>query len=146
MGIPPDQYDLGIPVYWPYHAFLMSAGFILLLSGFVVMRYHKTSNWYKSHMVLESAGGILVIAGLSVSIMMIYFSGAPHLRYLHDLLGIGTIILIMSTILIGFLMNRTSRGRMGIRTIHRWLGGISIALVAVNILLGISMMTMVLAQ
>ena len=41
MGVLPDQYDLGIPVYWPYHAFLMSAGFVLLLSGFVVMRFHK---------------------------------------------------------------------------------------------------------
>ena len=146
MGIPPDQYDLGIPVYWPYHAFLMSAGFILLLSGFVVMRFHRTSHWYKSHMILESAGGTLTIAGLFVSITMVSLSGSPHLRYTHDLLGMVTIILIMGTLLIGFLMNRSFKGKAGVRTTHRWLGRISIALVAVNILLGISMMTMVLAQ
>ena len=146
MGILPDQYDLGIPVYWPYHAFLMSAGFILLISGFVVMRFHKTSNWYKSHLILESAGGILAIAGLFVSITMVTLSGAPHLRYTHDLLGMVTIILISCTLLLGYLMNRLFRSRSGVRTVHRWLGRISIALVAVNILLGISMMTMVLAQ
>ena len=146
MGIAPDQYDLGIPVYWPYHAFLMSAGFILLLSGFVVMRFHKTSHWYKSHRLLESAGGTLAIAGLFVSITMVSLSGAPHLRYIHDLLGMITIILIISTLIIGFLLNRTFKGRPGIRTTHRWLGGISIAFVAVNIFLGISMMTVVLAQ
>ena len=146
MGVPPDQYDEGIPVYWPYHAFLMSTGFILLVSGFMVMRFHKTSHWFKSHMYLQSAGGTLAIAGLVTSITMVSISGAPHFRYSHDILGMVTIILIMSTLLIGYLMNRTFEGKPGIRTIHRWLGGISISLVAVNILLGISMMTMVLAQ
>jgi hypothetical protein len=145
MGIPPDRYDLGIPVYWPYHALLMSTGFILLLSGFIVMRFHRTSNWYKSHMILESTGGTLAIAGLFVSITMVSISGAPHLRYIHDILGMVTIVLIMSTLLIGFFMNRSFKAKKGIRTTHRWLGRTSIALVAVNILLGLSMMTMVLA-
>ena len=146
MGVPPDQYDEGIPVYWPYHAFLMSTGFILLVSGFVVMRFHKTSQWFKTHMYLQTAGGTLAVAGLVTSITMVSISGAPHFRYTHDLLGMATIIMIMSALSIGFLLNRTFKGRPGVRTIHRWLGGISIALVAVNILLGISMMTMVLAQ
>jgi len=146
MGIAPDQYDLGIPVYWPYHAFLMSTGFILLASGFVVMRFHKTSHWFKSHMYLQSVGGTLAIAGLITSITMVSISGAPHIRYTHDLLGMVTVIMIISTLMIGFLLTRTFKGRPGIRTTHRWLGGISIALVAVNILLGVSMMTMVLAQ
>jgi hypothetical protein len=146
MGIAPDQYDLGIPVFWPYHAVLMSSGFILLLSGFVVTRFHKTSGWYRSHRILESVGGVLVIAGLVVSITMITISGAPHLRYTHDLLGIITIILILCTLLLGYLMTGFFRGMGEIRTIHRWLGGISIVLVAANIVLGISMMTMVLAQ
>jgi len=146
MGIAPDQYDLGISVFWPYHAVLMSSGFMLLLSGFVVMRFHKTSSWYRSHRILESVGGVLVIAGLVISITMITISGAPHLRYTHDLLGIITIILILVTLLLGYLMTGLLRGREERRTTHRWQGGISIVLIGVNIVLGISMMTMVLAQ
>jgi hypothetical protein len=146
MGIAPDRYDQGIPVYWPYHAFLMSTGFILLLSGFVVMQFHKTSNWYKSHRILESLGGTLAIAGLFTSITMVTLSGAPHLRYRHDLLGMVTIILILCTFLVGYSISRISGAGTGIRTAHRWMGGTSIALVAVNIYLGLSMMTMVLAQ
>jgi hypothetical protein len=146
MGVLPDQYDLGIPVYWPYHAFLMSAGFILLLWGFVVMRFHKTSDWYKSHLILESAGGALAVTGIFVSVTMVFLSGAPHLRYAHDILGAVTIILIVCTLLLGFLMTRKLKGKRGIRSVHRWLGRISIVLVAANILLGISMMTTVLAQ
>lgn len=146
MGVLPDQYDLGIPVYWPYHAFLMSAGFLLLLSGFVVMHFRRTSNRFKLHMILEAAGGTLAVAGIFVSITMVTLSGAPHLRYAHDILGAVTIILILFTLLVGYLMNRRLKGRAWIRSVHRWMGGISITLVAVNIVLGISMMTTVLAQ
>ena len=146
MGVPADQYDKGIPVYWPYHALFMSTGFILLLSGFVVMRFHKTPHWFKSHMILQSAGGVLAIAGLVTSITMVTISGAPHLRYTHDLFGMVTILLIVSTLLIGYAMNMTSRVKSEIRTAHRWLGRTSIVCVAINIVLGISMMTMVLAQ
>ncbi len=146
MGIPADQYDKGIPVYWPFHAFLMSTGFILLLSGFVVMRFHKTSHWFKSHKILQTAGGTLTIAGLFVSVTMVSVSGAPHIRYSHDLLGMVTIILITSTLIIGYFMIKTSWGGGGIRTTHRWLGRTSIALVAINIFLGLFMMTMGLAQ
>ena len=77
---------------------------------------------------------------------MVSISGAPHFRYAHDILGVGTIILISCTLLPGYLINRVLKGKAGVRTTHRWLGGISIALVAINILLGVSMMTMVLAQ
>ncbi len=146
MGIAADQYDKGIPVYWPYHALLMSTGFILLLSGFVVIRFHKTSHWFKSHKILQSAGGTLAIAGLFTSITMVTVSGAPHLRYSHDLFGMVTIILIAGTLLIGYALSRTSRAKNEIRTAHRWLGRTSIAFVAINIVLGVSMMTMVLAQ
>jgi hypothetical protein len=147
MGLPPDQYDLGIPVYWPYHAFLMTAGFALFLGGFVVMRAHKTSNWYKSHMALQTAGGIAVISGISISTFMVALSGAPHLRYSHDMLGAGTILLIVCTLMLGYIVYKKNPDRESrLRTTHRWSGYTSIALVAVNIALGISMMTMVLAQ
>ena len=124
----------------------MAAGFILLLSGFVVMRYHKTSNRYKSHVILESAGGVVTIACLIVSSIMVAISGDPHFRYIHDILGMVTIILILCALLLGYPINRLFKGQWEVRTTHRWLGRISIALVAVSIILGISMMTMVLAQ
>jgi hypothetical protein len=147
MGVAPDQYDQGIPVYWPYHASLMTAGFVLFLGGFVVMRARKTSNWYRSHLALQTAGGIAVIAGISISTFMVALSGAPQFRYSHDILGAGTILLIVFTLALGYLVYKTNPGRTSqIRTTHRWIGYTSIALVAVNIVLGISMMTMVLAQ
>jgi len=146
MGLPPDQYDQGIPVYWPYHAILMSAGFVLFLGGFVVMRAHKTSNWYKSHLALQSTGGVMAIGGISISTFMVALSGAPHLRYSHDLLGAVTILLIACTLVLGYYIYKNPGLTAQTRTTHRWMGYSAIALVAVNIALGISMMTAVLAQ
>lgn len=146
MGISLDHYDLGIPVYWPFHAFLMSTGFVLLLSGLVVMRSHKTSNWYRSHMILQSMGGIFAIGGIVISFFMVSLSGVPHLRYTHGILGVSTIILIAGMLLLGYQIYKNPTTQAKIRTTHRWVGLTSIALVAVNILLGLSMMTTVLAQ
>jgi hypothetical protein len=146
MGLPPDQYDQGIPVYWPYHAFLMSTGFVLFLGGIAVMRTHKTSDWYKSHLALQSTGGVMVIGGTAISTFMVALSGAPQFRYSHDLLGAGTILLIACTLVLGYFIYKNPGITANVRTTHRWMGYSAIALVAVNIALGISMMTTVLAQ
>ncbi len=146
MGLPPDQYDKGIPVYWPYHAGLMSAGLLFLLAGFIVMHYHRTVSWYRSHMILQSAGGTLAIAGLVSSYSMVAISGAPHFRYLHDILGIITVLIIISMIVLGFAVNGPFRENTHARTTHRWIGRFAIILVIVNIVLGVTMMSMVLAQ
>src|SRR5512138_1007485 len=98
MGLPPDQYDQGIPVYWPFHAGLMTTGFFLLVTGFVVMHYHRTARWYRSHMILQSSGGMLALAGLGTSFSMVAISGAPHFRYIHDSLGLAMILILSGLI------------------------------------------------
>lgn len=112
MGVAPDQYDKGIPVYWPVHAGLMLTGFILLLTGFMVMRYHKTPRGYRSHMILQSAGGTLAIGGLVTSFAMVSISGVPHFRYSHDLLGIGTILVLIGLLLLGYAITRKFSGKL----------------------------------
>jgi len=146
MGIPPDQYDKGIPVFWPFHALFMSAGLVLLLSGAVIMRYHKTKNWYRSHALVQEVGGFSLITGLIIGFFMVARSGTTHLRYLHGILGAGTILIIMGTLIIGYSITHASHVKAWIRKIHRVIGGVAIGLVVINILLGISMMNMVLAQ
>lgn len=145
MGITPDQYDKGIPVYWPYHAALMSAGFILLLYGSLVIHFGTKPERFKLHRMLQTAGAGCILAGLVVAVFMISLSAAPHVRYIHDQIGVGVILLIMVTLILGYYINR-SVAKQGTRKTHRWIGWTSIALMVMNIILGISMMAMVLAQ
>lgn len=146
MGIAPDQYDQGIPVYWPLHAILMSAGFILFMTGLVVMRYRKTADWFRTHRLLQTCGSVIFIAGLVTGYAMVSISESPHFRFFHGILGISTIILIVGTLLLGYFIGRSPETPHHLRTLHHLLGYLVIGLVLVNIVLGISMMGAVLAQ
>ncbi len=146
MGVAPDQYDQGIPVYWPYHAAFMTTGIVLFLGGFVVMRFHLTGSWYRNHQRLQEVGALAVVAALAIGIYMVQVSAAPHLRELHGYLGGGTIVLILATLGLGLAIVRDPGIGKPARRAHRWMGGTAIALVALNVALGLSMMPSILAQ
>ncbi len=140
----PGHFNQGIPVYWPYHVFFMSLGFILLAAGFVVVRFRKTGNWYKTHMILETAGGGCIIAGLFIAVYMVTLSGLPHFRNIHEILGaiIGTLLII--TIILGYFIKRVNKGRKLTRMSHHWLGRISLSLITINIILGFFFLSLIL--
>jgi hypothetical protein len=146
MGVAPDQFDLGIPVYWPYHAALMSTGLVLLLSGAVAMRYHRTRHWFKNHQRLQALGGVAAVSGLSVGLYMVHLSAAPHLHGVHVLLGAGTIATILATLGLGIVITRTPGAGTRTRRAHHLMGWTVIGLVVANIALGLSMLPSVLAQ
>lgn len=145
MGVAPDQYDQGIPVSWPYHAFLMSAGFVCLVSGSLVQRFSRRPERFRIHRQLQLAGAGAVLAGLAVAVFMVSLSAAPHVRYLHDQPGAGIILLMLIAVALGFSIARRP-AEPAARTGHRFTGWIAVGLMAVNIIPGITMMAMVLAQ
>jgi hypothetical protein len=146
MGVAPDQFDQGIPVYWPYHAALMSTGLVLLVSGAIVMRYHRTRSWFKNHRRLQALGGLAAVSGLSVGLYMVRLSEAPHLHGVHDVLGAGTIAVILATLGLGVVIARTPGASRRTRQVHHVMGWAVIGLVAANIALGLAMLPSVLAQ
>jgi|SRR5208337_335616 len=136
----------GIPEYWPYHALLMSVGLILFIAGLITARYHKTRNWYKTHMILEVTGGACMIAGLVVGVYMVTLSGFPQLFNIHEKLGVAIGALVIIAIIIGYFIKRVKRSKTAIRFSHRWLGGIIIALMVINIILGIYYLSRILGR
>jgi hypothetical protein len=146
LGVAPDQFDKGIPVYWPYHATTMSVGLVLLLSGAIVMRYHRTHRWFQNHRRLQAVGGLAAVLGLSVGLYMINLSAAPHLHGVHDILGAGTIAVIFGTLGLGVVMTRPHGASKRTRRVHHLMGWAAIGLVTANIALGLAMLPSVLAQ
>jgi hypothetical protein len=140
------QFSQGIPVYWPYHAFLMATGFILLLAGFIVARYHKTQNWYKTHAFLQICGGACIIAGIAVGVYMVTLSGLPSLRNIHEVFGIITGLLVIIALVLGYSVRRVHTAKNVVRTSHRWVGRITIALMAVTIVLGLYFLSLILRR
>ncbi|HVP96377.1 hypothetical protein [Methanoregula sp.] len=140
------QFSQGIPVYWPYHAGLMLTGFILLLTGFLVARYHKTGNWYRSHAILQTCGASCIIAGIAVGVYMVALSGFPPLRNIHEILGVTTGLLVVLTLVVGYSIRRVKTAKGGVRTGHRWLGRIAICLMVVTIIFGIYFLSLLLGR
>ncbi len=145
-GAGAGHFDQGITVYWPYHASLMATGFILLFSGFIVARYHKTKNWYKTHALLQVCGGACIIAGMAVGVYMVTLSGFPPLRNIHEILGVTTVFLVIIALVLGYSVRRVHTAKTVVRISHRWLGRIVIGLMAVTIVLGIYFLSLILRR
>lgn len=138
-GAAPYQSDTGIPVWWPYHAMLMSAGTVLLVAGMVAMRLRNRPGRLATHRKLQTAGAVFMTAGLAVAVYMITVSGVPHLAVTHDQLGAVAFILVIITLVIGYCII-TPPPKIRARKIHPWAGRVAIALAVINVILGISMM------
>ena len=138
------QFDQGIPVYWPYHAMLMATGLILIVAGFIIARFYKTGNWFKTHMSLEVIGGVFIIAGLFIGIYMVALSGLVHLRNIHEVSGAIIGILLIITITLGYCVKRVRDSKNAMKVSHRWLGRISIVLLVINIGFGLWFLSIIL--
>jgi heme A synthase len=141
-----SHFGQGIPVFWPYHAGLMIAGFLLLLTGFLVARYHKTKNWSRTHAVLQVCGAACVIAGVAVGVYMVTLSGFPSLGNIHEILGVATGLLILVTLVLGYSIRRITRAKNTVRQGHRWLGRIVICLMTLTIILGVYFLSLLLGR
>ena len=131
----------GASVYsllWPFHAFFMITGFLLLLSAVIIARAgKKTGNWFKKHRILAATGVSLVVIAYIIAFSMLALSGSGHLRFPHSYTGIVILLLAVITLALGIFRNSTKAYRVQVRTVHIWLGRLLLFLMALNIILGL---------
>ncbi len=70
----------------------------------------------------------------------------PRLYHPHSIFGIVTIVLIVATLAPGISITRGHNIGTSFRQIYRYIGRISLALVAINIALGLSRLPVITAQ
>jgi hypothetical protein len=127
------------PLLWPYHAALMSLGFVCLATGMLVARYLKTrQRWLNIHKALGIVGALFVLSGLFMAIYMVSVSTGQHFAVPHAYLGTIAIIFVCITPILGYAQFHVTTNRATIRTIHRWSGRITLVLVLSNMLSGFS--------
>ena len=74
-----------LPPLWPYHALLVTTGFVVMLGGMLTARYMKRKSWWlKAHKTLGISGALLIISGVIVAVYMVlthsdtYLVEEPH--------------------------------------------------------------------
>ncbi len=120
------------------HAGCMSAGLLLLsvgVSGAMMMR--KKEWWLRVHRRCGTAGVVGVLLGLAVALYMVSGQTGRHCAVPHAWLGIITVLAVVCTYLIGVAQLKMRVPRM--RPLHRWVGRVTLALLVINVLSGLSL-------
>jgi hypothetical protein len=124
---------------YPVHGILMGTAFAGLFVGMFLPRYFKGKKWWlKSHRRIGIAGAVLGVIGVGIATFMIFKTTRIHLRVPHSYLGLATIVLMIYTPTLGYVMLRISN-RPAVarryRAVHSLLGRATLILMAVTMVL-----------
>ncbi len=126
---------------WPYHATLMILGLALLTTGMLVARYRKArKGWLSLHKALGLVGATFVLLGLITAVYMVAVSSGRHFAAVpHTYLGTLALLFLGITPLLGYAQFHVTANRSKLRAIHRWSGRITLFLIALTLLTGLSL-------
>lgn len=119
------------------HATFLSLGFLLMAAGIGIARYLRDRKWWlKVHRPIGVAGAVSSVIGLVIGYFMVEMTTGIHFRVLHAAFGGTTVLLAILTPIMGqaFLKKKTNKQQL--RVTHRYLGRITIAMMAATIALG----------
>ena len=121
------------------HAGLMFVGFLLFLTGFMIVRFMRRKRWWlKAHRALGITGAAIVILGLFAEALHISLAGMQHFKVPHAYIGIVVVFLALLTPVLGHLQFKFPKAVVPVKRLHITSGGTVLIIMAVNILLGLS--------
>ncbi len=123
---------------WPVHAALMTAGFLLSLTGVLFPAFRKGApGWFRYHTRFAAAGVILTLIGICIAFFMVSISGGPNIRVPHAGLGLLVLAFLITTPALGLLRSRFGKRTLSVLAAHRWMGRALLVLMAITILSGL---------
>ena len=127
------------PTLWPYHASFMSLAMIFFAATWFSVVYKKRfgKKFLMTHHSLGSLGVFFAIIGLGIGIYMVAQLESGHIRVGHSMLATADLLLGIAALAVGQVFMSRKELKKRTRKPHIWLGGLSIVLMAVAVLLGI---------
>ena len=123
------------------HAGLMILALCIMLTGAIIARFMKKKAWWlKVHRSLGITGAILFLMALFAIALQITLTERAHFRVVHSWIGIVAFGFAVLTPTLGILQFKARNMAARLRNLHRWSGRITLCLMFINILLGLSMM------
>jgi hypothetical protein len=123
------------------HAGLMILALCIMLIGAIIARFMKKKAWWlKVHRSLGITGAILLLMAFFAIALQITLTERAHFRVLHSWIGVVAIGFAVLTPTLGILQFKVRNMAAKLRSPHRWSGRITLCLMFINILLGLSML------
>jgi len=126
----------------PLHIASMSIAFLAMMSAIIAARYFKTKKWwFKVHKTLNIAAVSFAIAGFVFAFFMVQAaSGGPHIRVSHAVLGITTLLLLLTMPVLGAAIFKAGDKQKisKLKQAHRYLGRLTALMLTATIVAGLS--------
>ncbi|MFX0026827.1 MAG: hypothetical protein ACFE8M_10460 [Candidatus Hermodarchaeota archaeon] len=110
------------------HFILILIGICLISISLIMVAFHKPKKWFPLHTILAATGILLIIIGI---VML----GGLTLVILHGILGLISIIILVYSIIAGFVAYKLKN--KSIRSAHIWVGRIIYIVALVALIVGI---------
>ena len=127
------------PALWPYHAIFMSLAMIFFAATWFSVVYKKRlrKKFLDYHHYIGSAGVFFAIIGLVIGIVMVRQLDSGHIRVTHSVIALVTLILGIVTLIVGQIFMSKKELKKKTRKPHIYLGGLSIVMMAVTVIVGL---------
>lgn len=110
-----------------FHKLLMVLAVICLITGISsAIFFRQKRYWLKIHKTFNSTSVFFLCCGIIMAITMIAQQKGEHLEGFHPVMGAITLILAIISLSLGFYQFRAKSGRQEIKSLHRWLGGLTL--------------------
>jgi hypothetical protein len=131
--------EIEIPSFWIIHASFMIMGLILMFTGMIIAKFYKDTRWwFKRHKIVAPIGSAFSVIGLIFGFIMVSMSSGEHFQIPHAIVGLIAVIFAIITPILGKAQFKIKKNKPKIRAAHRWSGRITITLMLLNIIFGLS--------
>jgi hypothetical protein len=127
------------PALWPYHAIFMSLAMTFLMAAMFCVVYKKNlkKKYLGYHHYLGTLGLVSATVGLIIGIFMVNQLESGHIRIVHSALALLDLGVAFIALSLGVVFMRNKELMRKVRKPHMYIGGLSILLMAVVVLMGI---------
>jgi len=122
-----------------FHKLLMTLATLCLLTGVSAAVFFRRSRyWLKIHKSFNSIAGIFLFTGGTMAVIMIWQQKGEHLDGFHPITGSIALGLTIINLFLGFYQLKATSEKQAVKTLHRWLGRLSVLLIVIALIAGLA--------
>ena len=117
----------------------MTLATLCLLTGVSAAVFFRRSRyWLKIHKSFNSIAGIFLFTGGTMAVIMIWQQKGEHLDGFHPITGSIALGLTIINLFLGFYQFKATSEKQAVKTLHRWLGRLSVLLIVIALIVGLA--------
>ena len=100
--------------------------------------FRRSRYWLKIHKSFNSIAGIFLFTGGTMAVIMIWQQKGEHLDGFHPITGSIALGLTIINLFLGFYQFKATSEKQAVKTLHRWLGRLSVLLIVIALIVGLA--------